>query len=73
MVKEITRAETVGKPLSATPQTHMTKMVNLITKKRNNNQSGKSKKVFGGKFNKMNKAGKGRPAKGGKGKGKSRK
>lgn len=37
------------------------------------NQSGKSKKVFGGKFNKMNKGGKGRPTKGGKGKGKSRK
>ncbi|XP_045767282.1 protein Peter pan isoform X1 [Maniola jurtina] len=38
-----------------------------------NNQSGKTKKVFGGKFNKMGKMGKSRQGKTGKGKGKSKK
>ncbi|XP_069357411.1 protein Peter pan isoform X2 [Maniola hyperantus] len=38
-----------------------------------NNQSGKTRKVFGGKFNKMGKMGKSRQGKTGKGKGKSKK
>ncbi|CAH2085846.1 unnamed protein product [Euphydryas editha] len=41
--------------------------------KNRNNQSSKTKKVFGGKFNKIYKTGKSRPGKSGKGKGKSRK